>query len=106
MLQRPINNHLKVIIMDNRIYNRANAANSLQISIMGKVEAVAKFSIPNGMGGKEPFLLKNITEDPITVEVVLAGMDEPITTVLYSGWNVELVKQVNNAKADTLQYGY
>lgn len=25
--------------MDNRIYNRANAANSLQISIMGKVEA-------------------------------------------------------------------
>ena len=92
--------------MDNRIYNRANAANSLQISIMGKVKAVAEFSIPNGMGGKKPFLLKNVTEDPITVEVVLAGMDEPITTVLYSGWNVELVKQVNNAQADTLQYGY
>ena len=50
---------------------------------MGKVEAIAEFSIPNGMGGKEPFLLKNVTEDPITVEVVLAGMDEPITTVLY-----------------------
>lgn len=106
MLQRPINNHLKVIIMDNRIYNRANAANSLQISIMGKVEAVAEFSIPNGMGSKEPFLLKNITEDPIQVEVVLAGMEEPITTTIYSGWNVELVKQVNNAVADTLQYGY
>ena len=106
MLQRPINNHLKVIIMDNRIYNRANAANSLQISIMGKVEAVAEFSIPDGRGGKEPFLLKNITEDPITVEVILAGMEEPITTILYSGWNVELVKQVNNAVADTLQYGY
>ena len=44
--------------MDNRIYNRANSANSLQISIMGKVEAVAEFSIPNGMGGKEPFLLE------------------------------------------------
>ena len=52
------------------------------------------------------WVVKNVTEDPITVEVVLAGMDEPITTVLYSGWNVELVKQVNNAKADTLQYGY
>ena len=73
--------------MDNRIYNRANSANSLQISIMGKVEAIAEFSIPNGMGDKEPFLLKNVTEDPITVEVVLAGMKEPITTVLYSGWN-------------------
>ncbi|QIG59131.1 hypothetical protein crAss002_21 [Bacteroides phage crAss002] len=106
MLQRPINNHLKVIIMDNRIYNRANAANSLQISIMGKVDAVAEFSISDGMGGKEPFLLKNITEDPIQVEVVLAGMEEPITTTIYSGWNVELVKQVNNAVADTLQYGY
>lgn len=106
MLQRPINNHLKVIIMDNRIYNRANAANSLQISIMGNVAAVAEFSIPDGRGGKEPFLLKNITEDPITVEVVLAGMEEPITTTIYSGWNVELVKQVNNAVADTLQYGY
>lgn len=92
--------------MDNRIYNRANSVNSLQISIMGKVEAVTEFSISDGMGGKEPFLLKNITEDPITVEVVLAGMDEPITTVLYSGWNVELVKQVNNAQVDTLQYGY
>ena len=92
--------------MNNRIYNRANAANSLQISIMGNVAAVEEFSISDGMGGKEPFLLKNITEDPIQVEVVLAGMEEPITTVLYSGWNVELVKQVNNAQADTLQYGY
>lgn len=89
----------------NCIYNRANAANSLQISIMGNIIG-ANFSIPDGRGGKEPFLLKNITEDPITVEVILAGMDEPITTVLYSGWNVELVKQVNNAQADTLQYGY
>ena len=92
--------------MDNRIYNRANSANSLQISIMGKVEAVAEFSIPIGMGGKEHIILKNITENPIQVEVVLAGMEEPITTTIYSGWNVELVKQVNNAVADTLQYGY
>lgn len=43
--------------MDNRIYNRANAANSLQISIMGNVAAVAEFSISDGMGGKEPFLI-------------------------------------------------
>lgn len=92
--------------MDNRIYNRANSANSLQISIMGKVEAVTEFSIPDGMGGKLPFLVKNITEDPIEVEVILAGMETPVTTVFYAGWNVELVKQVNNAEADTLQYGY
>ena len=50
--------------MDNRIYNRANAANSLQISIMGKVEAVAEFSIPNGMGGKRTILIKECYRRP------------------------------------------
>lgn len=44
--------------MDNRIYNRANSANSLQISIMGKVGAVAEFSIPDGRGGKRTILIK------------------------------------------------
>nr|DAG94515.1 MAG TPA: hypothetical protein [Crassvirales sp.] len=34
-MQRVINNHLKVIIMDNRIYNRANSAN--HTSLWGKV---------------------------------------------------------------------
>ena len=63
--------------MDNRIYNRANSANSLQISIMGKVEAVAEFSIPNGMGGKRTVLIKEHYKKTITVEVVLAGMEEP-----------------------------
>lgn len=90
---------------DNRIMNRGNFANSLQISEIGNIPT-GEFSIDDMRGGKLPFLVKNITEDPIQVEVVLAGMEEPITTVLYSGWNVELVKQVNNAVADTLQYGY
>lgn len=49
--------------MDNRIYNRANAANSLQISIMGKVEAVAEFSIPNGMGGKMVFIFMILMDE-------------------------------------------
>lgn len=89
---------------DNRIYNRANAANSLQISIMGNVTG-ANFSIPDGRGGQEPFLLKNITEDNITVNVILVGMDDPIETVVFPGWNVELVKEVVTA-VEGLQYGY
>lgn len=90
---------------DNRIMNRGNFANSLQISEIGNIPS-GEFSIDDMRGGKLPFLVKNITEDPIEVEVILAGMEEPVTTVLYPGWNVELVKQVNNAEADTLQYGY
>lgn len=63
----------------NCIYNRANAANSLQISIMGNITG-ANFSIPDGRGGKEPFLLKNVTEENITVSVILYGMEDPIET--------------------------
>lgn len=90
---------------DNRIMNRGNFANSLQISEIGNIPT-GEFSIDDMRGGKLPFLVKNITEDPIEVEVILAGMETPVTTVFYAGWNVELVKQVNNAKADILQYGY
>lgn len=90
---------------DNRIMNRGNFANSLQISEIGNIPT-GEFSIDDMRGGKLPFLVKNITEDPIEVEVILAGMETPVTTVFYAGWNVELVKQVNNAQVNTLQYGY
>lgn len=90
---------------DNRIMNRGNFANSLQISEIGNIPT-GEFSIDDTRGDKLPFLVKNITEDPITVEVILAGMETAVTTVFYAGWNVELVKQVNNAQANTLQYGF
>lgn len=66
----------------NCIYNRANAANSLQISIMGNITG-ANFSIPDGRGGKEPFLLKNVTEENITVSVILYCMEDPIETIVF-----------------------
>lgn len=90
---------------DNRIMNRGNFANSLQISEIGNIPS-GEFSIDDMRGDKLPFLVKNITEDPIEVEVILAGMETPVTTVFYAGWNVELVKQVNNAQVNTLQYGF
>ena len=87
---------------DNRLFNKGNAANSLQISVIGTVTAGASFKIGDG----EAFLLKNITEDNISVEIVPYSQEESVTTILYPGWNVELVKEVKNAKANTLQYGY
>lgn len=98
-------NSLNNIDMEgNCIYNRANAANSLQISIMGNIIG-ANFSIPDGRGGKEPFLLKNVTEENITVSVILYGMEDPIETIVFPGWNVELVKEVVTT-VEGLQYGY
>lgn len=85
--------------------SKGNVVNSLQIAIMGNVPT-GTFNISNGAGGKIPFLLKNITEDNITVDIVPAGQSNSISTILYPGWNVELVNQVNGASADTLQYGY
>lgn len=52
------------------------------------------------------FLLKNITEDNISIEIRPAGQDEYITTVLYPGWNVELCNAVKGVTANTLQYGF
>lgn len=45
---------------DNRIMNRGNFANSLQISEIGNIPS-GEFSIDDMRGGKLPFLVKNIT---------------------------------------------
>jgi hypothetical protein len=88
-----------------RILSQSNFGNSLQIAIMGNIPS-GTFSISDGRGGKSPFLIKNITDDNITATVVTAGNEEPIETVLYPGWNVELIKEVQNVEANTLQYGF
>lgn len=89
----------------NKLLSQSNFSNSLQIAIMGKITS-GTFNINDGRGGKVPFLIKNITDENITVTVLPAGNDSPIETVLYPGWNVELVKEVQNAETNTLQYGY
>lgn len=90
--------------MDNRITNRANTVNSFQISVIGEIDK-PNFSLPDGMGGKLGFLIKNITDDPMSVELVPYSMGHSVTTTLYPGWNVELVKEVVT-QIEGLQYGY
>lgn len=90
--------------MDNRITNRANAVNSFQISVIGSINE-ANFKLSDGKGGELGFLIKNITDEPITVEIVPYSMDTAISTVMYPGWNVEIVREVKS-NIEGLQYGY
>lgn len=78
---------------------RSGEQTSLQITVLSNV--------PEGEHSSEyAFLLKNITEDNLTVEILPLNGDIWIQTVLYPGWNVELVRGVRNVTVNTLQYGY
>lgn len=84
--------------MDTKLLNQGEVLNSLQVSILKDVPT----------GNFNPgiiFLLKNITQEEITVSVVPAGQNDSIETIIYPGWNPELIKKVINAPAG-LQYGY
>lgn len=88
----------------NQVYSGGTFVTNFQVTRMGAISS-GNFNITVS-GQKQPFLIKNITEDNVEVEIVPAGQTTAITTVLYPGWNVEIVNQVNNAPADTLQYGF
>lgn len=82
----------------NTITNVNNAQNSLQISKLGNV--------PEGNSTfQQPSLIKNITDDSIVLQVKLLGNNDYIETVLYPGWNVELITAIKGAVANQLQYG-
>lgn len=83
------------------ITNREGNAISLQIGFIGNIKG-SSFTLPNGVY----FLIKNITENNITVDVKLANSDGFISTVMYPGWNVELVKEITGVVDNTLQFGY
>lgn len=88
----------------NQVYSGGTFVTNFQVAHMGAIPS-GNFNITIG-GKKQPFLIKNITEDNVEVEIVPAGQIKAVTTVLYPGWNVEIVNQINNALADTLQYGF
>lgn len=85
--------------MDTKLYTLGGSPVSLQVGNMG--------NIPEGdFKPGITFLIKNITEDNITVQILPANASEYIETVLYPGWNPELVKGVKQVSANQLQYGY
>lgn len=82
--------------------NRNARATSIQVSRLELLPA-GKFEVND----KElPVLIKNITADNVTAEIEL--VDNPgqyISTILYPGWNPELIIGIKNVPADTLQAG-
>lgn len=79
---------------------RKNVATSLQVSFIGNIPD-GDFEI-----NEEAFLLKNITDSAISVSIQPYSSKDVIETILYPGWNPELVKKIYGALPNTLQYGY
>lgn len=84
--------------MDIRQYTTSGERINLQVAYIN--------NIPSGdFNPGIPFLVKNITDDNITITVVTAKGNE-IQTVLYPGWNPEILKGIKGVTENQLQYGY
>ncbi|MDR1348308.1 MAG: hypothetical protein LBJ63_07805 [Prevotellaceae bacterium] len=86
---------------------RSNEMVSLQIGKMGVVENLASsdFFLDSG----QSFLIKNDSDDAVTLEVQLAAMKsgEFVSTIFDTGWNPELVKKIKTNSTDVrLKWGY
>lgn len=82
-----------------KILNKDLLINSLQVS---KLKDIPQGNFNPGIY----FLVKNITDNNIAIEVRPAGQSEFVSTVLYPGWNPELISEVKNVTANQLQYGW
>lgn len=82
-----------------KILNKDLLINSLQVS---KLKDIPQGNFNPGIY----FLVKNITDNNVTIEVRPAGQSEFVSTVLYPGWNPELISEIKNVTANQLQYGW
>lgn len=84
---------------DTKVINENGVINSLQVSVLG---AIPSGDFKPGFN----FLIKNITDENITVTIKPVGNKEAISTVLQSGWNPEICSEIIGVTADnTLQFG-
>lgn len=82
--------------------NQNERPTSLQVSRLSLLPA-GNFELPYGSNA---VLVKNITEDNVTVEVLLKDSEgQYIATVFYPGWNPELVIGIKAVPENTLQVG-
>lgn len=82
-----------------KLFNKDDLITSLQVS---KLKAIPSGNFNPGIY----FLIKNITEENISLEVRPAGQEDFITTVFYPGWNPEIIAEIKNVTSNQLQYGY
>lgn len=83
---------------DSRIQTEGGALARLQITQL--------IDISGDYASESPFVVKNITDDNVTVTGRLADMNTVVTTVLAPGWNPELFVELTAVPASTLQVGY
>lgn len=82
--------------------NQNERPTSLQVSRLWLLPA-GDFEFPKG---STAVLIKNITDSNITVEVLLRDSDgKYVSTVLYPGWNPELIIGIKNVPSNSLQAG-
>lgn len=82
--------------------NQNERPTSLQVSKL-KLLPAGNFELPTG---SKPVLVKNITEENITAEVTLKDSEgQYISTVIYPGWNPELIVGIKGVPANSLQVG-
>lgn len=82
--------------------NQNERPTSLQISRLWLIPA-GDFALTKG---SKPVLIKNITESSVTVEVLLIDSEgQYVSTVLYPGWNPELIIGIKSVPENTLQAG-
>lgn len=82
-----------------QIHNENERIISLQVSKMKKIPA-------GNYTQDEPFLIKNITDNNITLQVLLADDDDYIENIIYPGWNPELVKGIKGVKDNNILIGW
>lgn len=85
--------------MKDYMYNKDGQAMSMQISTLKAVNA-GNTNFGRGV------LIKNITNENIKVSIKPVGQPETVDTILYPGWNVELVEMIYSVPVNSLQYGY
>ena len=82
--------------------NQNERPTSLQVSRLSLLPA-GNFELPYGSNA---VLVKNITDDNVTVEVLLKDSEgQYVSTVFYPGWNPELVIGIKAVPENTLQVG-
>lgn len=82
--------------------NQNERPTSLQVSRLYLLPA-GDFELPYGSNA---VLVKNVTDDNVTVEVLLKDSEgQYVSTVFYPGWNPELVIGIKAVPENTLQVG-
>lgn len=82
--------------------NQNERPTSLQVSRLFLLPA-GDFELPYGSNA---VLVKNITEDNVTAEVLLKDSEgQYISTIFYPGWNPELIIGIKAVPENTLQVG-